>query len=134
MSPDTTGEEAVETAYLKGNFHSTAPSLGDTATNPLWTKKITCRTPWIVAITGVACVIFSSCPFHTTAPVVLLSPSSDSPAPPPATNTKSPSTTGEAAFFQPMLRPACSLRSSLIHTCLPVAASRQRKARSGVNT
>src|SRR5439155_10868104 len=79
-------------------------------------------------------VIISSCDFHTTAPVSLFSASRDSPGPPPPRNSRFPSITGEAALFQGMLRPACSLIRSIVQSVLPVWASRQESARSWFST
>ena len=88
-------------------------------------KKITWRSPRIVATVGVACVMVSSPVFQASWPLFLSNASRDWPGPPPATKTRLPSMTGEAALFQPMLRPAYSAITSFAQHFLPLAASKQ---------
>src|SRR4051812_28330671 len=130
MSPPTIGLEAV--AVLKGNSkrQSSLPSSALTETRPDCVKKMTCDTPWIVAGVGVAWVIFSLPLFHASLPSDLLNARNDCPAPPPATMSRSPITSGDAALPHFLIAGVSfcawySLARSFSQTTLPLAVLRQ---------
>ena len=135
MSPETTGEIAVETLKRKGNFQSILPVLASTETRPLFMKKITCRWSWIVATTGVEWVIVSSPRLPDDRAGVLVQAQHRF-ARPAAADEDQVAIDGHRGGAVPADVPAMMLLASdrVSRSAGPSSASRQWATRSGVST
>ena len=136
MSFATTGLAAIDVEDgAKEWRHSTSPVSGDRPSVPREVTNTTCGIPPKVARTGEEWVMTSFWPLHRVLPSLAWTAIRHWLATLQFRNTRSPTTSGEAAFCQRITDvPGNSARKSRLQTTAPVSALKQYSLRYDVST